>query len=294
MVIQNVFSNVELNKLLNYSEVGYLKEIIHELSLLPTFDEFLWYIYFKRTSESDIHLPSKFVNKNTILFIVGDESDYIPLNYLMMVRATFKTYLAKEDYEKQLFYLPVGPNPNIAEYKVCPIDGRKWNVFFSGNLHKGRKKLYQYFTGAYLIPFSILHRLRFLFGSNFSNKFKPSYIMFTNSFQSGLSFDDYSKYLYDSKIVLCPPGNPGTETMRHFEALRAGCVVISEELPRIKFFENSPIIIVQNWKSLNEIVMNIASDSGRLKERMRMTLQWWENYGAAPAVAKSIMQKITK
>jgi hypothetical protein len=72
----------------------------------------------------------------------------------------------------------------------------------------------------------------------------------TDGFLGSVSnVEDYWSLLSRAKIVLCPRGGV-PETYRFFEAIAAGCVVISEALPGAWYYDDHPAVIVRNWKRL--------------------------------------------
>jgi hypothetical protein len=83
-----------------------------------------------------------------------------------------------------------------------------------------------------------------------------------------------------------------TECFRHFEAMRAGCVIISEPLPDTPFYANSPLIQVNNWEKGCDIAQELLKDEAKLEEIHRKTLAWWEEKCSEHATAQYIVAKI--
>src|SRR5207244_3678757 len=51
----------------------------------------------------------------------------------------------------------------------------------------------------------------------------------------------YARTMMQSRIALCPRGS-SLETYRFFEALRYGCVPVTESLPKATFYDGSPAV----------------------------------------------------
>ncbi len=288
MEIGSVSSNIELSKLLKIVETGYFPRIWDELIQHPDHSRYHWHLRFKRATDPPIKWEDIQLNDPAVVIILGDESSYQPLEAPSKVKAIFKCYLNDQPMDQRIFHLPVGPNPGIQALAPKPVKERPVNVFFSGNLHTGRKKLYQFFTSIRFLPFAVHHRLRNILGTNFHDRFPNSFINFTNKFQAGLSYEEYSRLLHDSKIVLCPPGNPGFETMRHYEALRAGCIVIGEPFHTTHFLNSAPIQFIDDWRDLEELVGALLADEERMNVLRDEAVNWWKRSGSERAVANYI------
>jgi hypothetical protein len=290
---QRILSNIPLERIFQFAEVGYLKSLLDEILKEKKLKEYNFYVYFKKTVESAVAVRSS--QENEILIITGDESSYIPHEQVKEFQAVFKTYLPYTNLYRNLFHLPVGPNPFTPPTAFIPYGKRTTNVFFTGNLHVGRKRLYRFLISKKLstrfftvLPFSILHRLKKFLGTSFSTLYPASSITFTAKFNTGMDKATYSKVLGESRIVLCPPGNPSGETFRHFEALRAGCIVVSEKLPSHYCYRNSPIIMVDSWEKLDKVV-RLCEDEIYASEISEKSLQWYQNNISEKATVKYIV-----
>lgn len=193
---------------------------------------------------------------------------------------------------------PLGYVTEVPEFPYKDISQRKYNVFFSGNLNPNRRSFYYSlcrrlrkilpsgFNPKYLISHYTKEYILKI-KSNFDNNFPhPSIIRFTNGFKSGISPEEYGKILADTKIVLCPKGFHSTECYRHYEALRAGCVIISERLPDTYLYKDSPIIQVENWSDIHDIVADLLSNSTKLNQLSLASRKWWEDTLSEKATAE--------
>jgi hypothetical protein len=181
----------------------------------------------------------------------------------------------------------------VDELPYLPTSQRTINVFFSGNLHAGRKKLYQSLSRLPHLPLPILVRLQKHLKLEFDNKFPSSYIRFTDGFSRGFAFHEYANYLSDSKIIISPPGISNPECFRHYEGLRAGCVVVTERLPVKPQFENSPVIEVGDWSNGFKVISNLLNDPAKLDELSRRSYDWYQNQLAPKPTAQYVFDKIS-
>ena len=97
---------------------------------------------------------------------------------------------------------------------------------------------------------------------------------------------------YQSKIVLCPKGFHSTECFRHYEALKQGCIVISEKLSDSYLYNNSPIIQLDNWNGIRKIVNDLLQDESLLMKKSEESLRWYENVMSEKATAMYVLSKI--
>jgi len=110
----------------------------------------------------------------------------------------------------------------------------------------------------------------------------------------GLSFEQYAQYIKNSKIVLTPHGSVAEECFRHYEAVKCGCIIISERLPENYFLSASPIIQVDNWGQADKIIKGLLANPQQMEELHLATLKWWQEVVFEPAVAthmKGILEK---
>jgi len=173
------------------------------------------------------------------------------------------------------------------------------DLFFSGYLNRNRIDLYKQFRpirwlpkrdliGRY--PRELARRLveKVCPERCFDDVFPASSIRFTEWFGKGLEPAVYARTLADTKIALCPPGFVSNETIRHWEAMRLGCVVISAPLPPNRFYKDSPIIQLQDWSELKPLLSRLLANPAELYELHAKTVAWWHNRCSESAVAESM------
>ncbi len=101
----------------------------------------------------------------------------------------------------------------------------------------------------------------------------------------------YSEKIMNTKICLVPRG-ASLETYRFFEAIRYGCVVLTEALPSRWFYDDSPAIQITDWSQLVEILDELVDNQELLKQKHQESLDWWKTKCSELAVADYIAQKL--
>jgi hypothetical protein len=230
------------------------------------------------------------------VYIISDEYQTIRRGLYKNGNIIFQSFYSEAKFKNlysKLFAFPLGYNGKVALDNSIQFAERPLNVFFSGNLHRGRRKMYNFYGAFKHLPFSIQHRLQAFTQYAYDNKYENSYIRFTNGFLRGLNYEEYANYIKNSKIVLTPPGSLADECYRHYEAMKCGCVIVSERLPNNHFLSNSPIIQVEDWKEADKIIRDLLANPERMHELHLASLQWWQNVMSEEAVA-NYMAKIIK
>jgi hypothetical protein len=83
-------------------------------------------------------------------------------------------------------------------------------------------------------------------------------VNYTNAFNTGMNKNKYAQMLSDSKIALCPTGAISKETFRFYEALKSGCIILGNALPKLWFYE--PLTFFHTkWHSVREAVGFVMS-----------------------------------
>ncbi len=239
-----------------------------------------------------------------VLIYVADEKGTIPLELAQHYVAIFKGYLPDDRLPGNIFPLALGYVNGVTNGTTLPASGRELDVFFSGNLNRDRMTLYREFSMLRIVPEQLVRAcithprmrniVRLIFGTDFSRAFERGYICFTRNFGDGLSRAAYSEKLNNAKIALCPRGFHSAETFRHFEAARAGCVIICERLPDNTLYRGAPVLEVDSWREGISLAHDLLQDPDRLNDLQNRTLAWWHAHWSAKAVAQDIAEKLER
>lgn len=102
---------------------------------------------------------------------------------------------------------------------------------------------------------------------------------------------DYARIMLDTKIALAPRGTH-FETPRLFEALSAGCIVVSERLPDRWYYRNSPIIQLDEWSDFADIVGPLLANPEEMRRLQAATIRYRELYCSPPALARFMAESM--
>lgn len=283
------------------NEADYIESVLeHLVELLGS--EFSNYDFFIYSNHGPGNHPPESLNysspKKKVLLYFSDEHGEDPSAFSDSYYAIFKSYIGTAKEAGNIFPLALGLVKDVPAYPIVPINSRKINVFFSGNLNLNRIALYRSLTSlGRFFPERLLTsatgiKLLVNLKRDFSKRFTDSVILFNNGFKSGLSPSVYGETLAHSKVILCPRGYFSTECFRHYEALRTGCVVISERLPDNHLYRNSPIIQIDNWNDGLKQADKLLADKEKLNQLSQKGLDWWENVFSEKAAANYIADRI--
>ena len=282
-------------------EYEYLKNIfvILEDLLGDDFKKIDFYIY----PNNGIYNPAKPIviqsNKPRVLIYFSDETGIIPTYLTKYFGVIFKCYMLKNYDNKTIFPFPIGYHKEVTHLPIVPINERSINVFFSGTMKwDSRLSFYKELSPLRFLPdrlfFRLSQKFKRYYPTDCSEIFHDSKINFTSGFATGIPGNEYAHILYNSKIVLCPQGCTSSETFRHYEAMRAGCIIITSDLPDTKFYKNAPFIILKDWKKIKSTVRTLLMQRDKMQELHLATLDWWEEKCNEGAVAKYMTRTINK
>lgn len=285
------------------NESTFLIRMFSELKRLMA-DTFLDYKFYILSSHNMHAQPESISDPspNKVLIFISDERSSIPRHLQTNYLAIFKGYLQCEFPRTNIFPFNLGYVNNVPVYPIKPVEDRRINVFFAGNLNYNRLKLYRSIHPVYQKLSPVIFRTvasinarmngRMLMRADLSHSLSNSILYFTDGFKRGLSPEEYGRTLADSCIVLCPKGFNSPETFRHFEAMRAGAVVISEPLPDTHFYRDSPIIIVSDWQEGLAKAKSLIANPDVLKRLQLETIHWWKTVCSEEATARYLRDKL--
>ena len=222
-------------------------------------------------------LPT-FDGKKIVLIENSNETHGVPREILRDdVHIIFSSYFILDQwgnpiYSHKLLPLPL-PHPVAEVNNVTPINERKYDFSFIGQVQCGAR-----------------HNLRLNLEKIQEAKDCPYsyYIHYTDGFGTGIPSEEYLDILDQSKIALCPAGDGSLETFRFFEASRAGCITVSEQLPKLWFYEKSPWVCGR-WSSIQTMLQFILSrEKEFLHEAHLKTLKFYEECASPYYIGKYV------
>ena len=270
-----------------------------------------WKIAFRAYHSYAPKIDTSGIDKKTLLFLWGDEGAELNYDIYQSAAGCIYKHHTPENWVTDRFqgtppeYFWEEGTPNFEELRSIPTGEREQVFMFVGNLHSGRIDFYRGLRGkTYGYPAKVAasnlsngqkkttadkitaHILLYLirrlgYVKDFSYLFSQSTIRFTDTFadtKKGLCYADYWRELCRTRIVLAPPGFRSAETVRHIEAARAGCVVISAPLPQHEFYRDCPFIICKDWRKILPLMMEVAEDVDELTRIGAATRKWYEEH----------------
>ena len=123
-------------------------------------------------------------------------------------------------------------------------------------------------------------------------KWNSDFFQFNEDFNKGMDSESYQYFLQHSKISLCPKGWANSETFRLYEAMKYGCVVISEELPDREYYKGIPTIKVKNWSEGVKIARNLLKNPKKLEQMGLNNKKFYESNLSSKATAEIIAKKL--
>lgn len=242
-------------------------------------------------------LPALTGGPRKVLLWLSDEGSSVPLEASTRYAAIFKSYWLTGKSIGNIHPFALCGSGEVHALSPKPMKERQTPVFFSGNFCPNRVDFLRAFTSfRWLPPFPLLsyplrrgyYELlrRVVKRRDFSGCIPGSSVSFTGGFRKGLPPGEFASALADAKIALCPEGFRSKETIRMFEAMKLGCVVVGPRMPPNPFYHGSPVIQCGSWLDIQKRLADLLSDHRKLEDIHRATLGWWEAHCSAEAMAK--------
>jgi hypothetical protein len=211
------------------------------------------------------------------------------LNYWVQ---KFKGLLSGTSKLPPIYDIPQGYGRQL-ELPIKNIETRQYDVFFAGSVvHDPNASFLKRSIGT---PKSISRNQMISSVEKFQRKHPEINIKIavTSSFKANMSDSEraYSDTMMDTKICLVPRGT-SFETMRYYEALRYGCIVITEALPDRWFYEGSPAIQITDWNELEKVLENLFDNPHLMQEKHQQALNWWNTNCSEAAIGAYMAEKI--
>lgn len=197
-----------------------------------------------------------------------------------------------------IFNIPVG-YANQEELPLKPFWEREHDLYFSGSVSN---KVYPWYTAQHWLRTpkdvarsSMVHAMRELQDDrpdlHIEIDTRSSYVPQSKERGKNVTERSYSEMMMDTRICPVPRGTQ-LETPRLFEALRYGCVVITEPLPDRWYTRELPAVVVHDWADMPEVVSDLVDDANRLEALHEASLQWWEDMCSEEAVGQYMADQL--
>ena len=192
-----------------------------------------------------------------------------------------------------IVHLPWG-SASLVEVPMKNMSERSRSYYFSGGVSRGLTFGYRRLIGAPKIEArqALVDAVLALEKKHPSVSKRESVKVHEQKLTGELSdIEDYSKTLMDSKICLAPRGSVA-DTWRFFEGLKSGCVVITNPLPDEWYYVNAPVIQLEDWDELEEILLPLLKNENRLEEIHLQSLKFWDEVCGEKALGRFLAKAI--
>jgi hypothetical protein len=195
--------------------------------------------------------------------------------------------------------LQLGCHTDSKNKTIIPIKERLFNISFTGCLNRNRIQIASQLLGidTKWIALGMLFNKKWtlkIINQLVKYKYNNDYYQFNDGFNNGMDGEDYNFILRNTKIALVPKGWVNSETFRLYEAMKWGCVVISEELPTRTYYKDIPIIQVTNWNDGLRIANELIRDITTLERMSKANREYYKRNLSTEATADLIINTITK
>ena len=190
-----------------------------------------------------------------------------------------------------VLHLPLGPGHSSEPPPLRSWADRTIDVAFVGHLHAKRwgfaRSLGAVRPAFRLFPNITLPLVRDRALIPVSIAPFQSHIHWTHRFGAGIDHAEYLALLSQTRIALVPRGFKQTETFRHHEAARAGCVLVGAPIALYPVLEPS-------GRSLVDALQALLSAPEDLEQRHRRVQDAWTAHGAPAAVGQALATKLAR
>ena len=275
---------------------GYTGEMFKYLKKkLKNFDEFLFVMYSTNGSKTPTPLLKQIKHSKKVLIWHSSENKRNNINEIKNDYAhIFSNYYWNT---KNTTSIPLGYFTESINSEIIPMSERLYNISFIGCLNRNRLVLASELSG--IRKFWLSMGLSFyknktlkILNKILQWKWNRDLFQFNEDFNKGMDSELYQYFLQHSKIALCPRGWTNSETFRLYEAMKYGCVVITEELPDREYYKNIPVIKVENWSDGIKIARNLLKNPKKLEQMGLNNKKFYEEFLSPRATAEIIVKKL--
>lgn len=197
--------------------------------------------------------------------------------------------------------IPVGYADQEA-LPLKPLDERRYDLYFSGSV---ANKEFPWYT-----PQSWLRTPKDVARSHMMNAMRVvaderpdlaveidarlSYVpQRRRGGESDVAERSYSEMMMDTRICPVPRGTR-IETPRLYEALRNGCIIVTEPLPDRWYTRGVPALVLHDWADLPDLVDDLLAYPERMEALHRDALRWWDTMCSESAVGRYMAEQLNR
>lgn len=262
---------------------------------LKDFNEYLFVIYGNNGNELPL---SRFIQHDKKILIWRSNEN--KLNRVSELKKDYKHIFTNYHWDvDNTTSLQLGCHSDTKNKTIIPIKERLFNITFTGCLNRNRVQIVSELLNvdSKWISLGMLLNKKLtlrIINQLLKYKYNNDYYQFNDGFNNGLDEEDYNFILRNTKVALVPRGWVNTETFRLYEAMKWGCVVISEELPQREYYKNIPIIQVKNWRDGLRIANELIVDIPTLDKMSKTNKEFYKRNLSPEATADLILKTINE
>ncbi len=170
--------------------------------------------------------------------------------------------------------IPLGYHSQV-EVPYLPIKDRALDMFFAGQVrHAVAKTDYKYWTSS--SKFEVRGQLwRELSRLQGDWRIDLGEIASTDNKSHAQTYDTYSEKMMNTRICVAPRGSM-PDSFRHFEGMRAGCLIVSNRLPVEPYLHDAPMLVIDHWREIEGILNKYGRNDEYLQQMGDRARAWWE------------------
>jgi hypothetical protein len=188
--------------------------------------------------------------------------------------------------------IPLGYHSQV-DVPYIPIKDRTLDMFFAGEVrHPVPKTSYKYWTST--SKFEVREQLwRELTKLKGEWNIDLGAIASVDSKRNAQAFDTYSQKMMNTRICLAPRGTL-PDTFRHFEGMRAGCLVVGNPVPVEPYLYGAPMLLINHWCEINGILKKYGRNNDFIQEMGDKGNAWWHAHCTPELVGRYIAGELNK
>ena len=188
--------------------------------------------------------------------------------------------------------IPLGYHSQV-EVPYIPIKERSLDMFFAGEVrHPVPKWDYRAFTSTSKFEvrgqlFRELERLKDEW------RIDLGAIGSTDNKKNEKVFNTYSDKMMNTRICLAPRGTL-PDTFRHFEGMRASCLIVSNPVPVEPYLYGAPMLLIDHWSEIRGILAKYGRNDDFIEEMGAKANQWWKTRCTPELLGRYIADELNK
>lgn len=192
-----------------------------------------------------------------------------------------------------IVHLPWG-SASLQELTMKKISERPYSYFFSGGISHKTDRGYRKIIGGPKIYsrqalVEAIDKLEAKYPELASNR---AIVVHKNVGTGALKDNDaYAQRMMDSKVCLAPRGTVA-DTWRFFEGLKSGSVVITNPLPDEWYYRDAPVIQLDCWKDLEDVLIPLLANEAKLEEIHENAVKYWNSVCGEEAVGRYLARAL--